>query len=284
MCICIGTTRTSLSSTMRATTCFFSWAIWRVTRRCAGCEWHARFESSKCRPCASPATTMGSTRSSSEPKSLRARTGCATRFAAARAGDAGASTVRSATLRCSATARRRVAPAGVPLNIVAGRPHSIGGRRLACIRYLEQAYGVDSMEASSAALKSLVDECDDAPLVFLAHNGPSGLGDRASSIWGCDFRKKEEDWGDRDLEEAVATRAPKRPQSPRNGRRPHAPQNEIRTPAPRPSRKRRSTLRERSRGAEAPKGERIEGAASREVEGDEHGSDGTRRVGLEHRC
>ncbi len=100
--------------------------------------------------------------------------------------------------------RRRIAPAGVPLNVLAARPHSIGGRRLACIRYLEEAYGVDSMDASTARLKALVDECDDAPLVFLAHNGPSGLGDRASSIWGCDFRKKEEDWGDRDLEEAVS--------------------------------------------------------------------------------
>ena len=99
--------------------------------------------------------------------------------------------------------RRRVAPRGIPLNIVVGRPHSIGGKRLACIRYLEKAYGVDSMDASSTLLKSLVDQCDDAPLVFLAHNGPSGLGDRANSIWGCDFRKKEEDWGDRDLEEAV---------------------------------------------------------------------------------
>ena len=100
-------------------------------------------------------------------------------------------------------ARRRIAPGGVPLNIVVGRPHSIGGRRLACIRYLREAYRIDSMEESSARLKSLIDECDDAPILFLAHNGPSGLGDRASSIWGCDFRKKEEDWGDRDLEEAV---------------------------------------------------------------------------------
>jgi uncharacterized protein (TIGR04168 family) len=102
-----------------------------------------------------------------------------------------------------AYSRRRVAPAGVPLNIVVARPHSIGGRRLACIRYLQQAYGIDSMEASAARLKSLVDQCDDAPILFLAHNGPSGLGDRASSIWGCDFRRKEEDWGDRDLEEAL---------------------------------------------------------------------------------
>jgi len=99
--------------------------------------------------------------------------------------------------------RRRLTPAGVPLNIVVGRPHSIGGRRLACLRYLAEAYGVDSIESSIARLKSLIDACDNAPILFLSHNGPSGLGDRADSIWGCDFRRKEEDWGDRDLEEAV---------------------------------------------------------------------------------
>ena len=100
--------------------------------------------------------------------------------------------------------RRRLAPGGVPLNIVVGRPHSIGGKRLACIRYLAKEYGIRSMDASAWRLKSLVDECDDAPILFLAHNGPSGLGNRADSIWGCDFRRKEEDWGDRDLEAAVA--------------------------------------------------------------------------------
>ncbi len=97
----------------------------------------------------------------------------------------------------------RLTLSGMPLNVVVGRPHSIGGRRLACLRYLEKAFGVDSMEASAARLRALVDACDDAPIVFLAHNGPSGLGDRATSIWGCDFRRKEEDWGDRDLEDAV---------------------------------------------------------------------------------
>jgi uncharacterized protein (TIGR04168 family) len=99
--------------------------------------------------------------------------------------------------------RHRLAPAGLPLNVVVGRPHSIGGRRLACIRYLKKAFGIESMQASAARIRSLVDACDDAPILFLAHNGPSGLGDRADSIWGCDFRRKEEDWGDLDLEEAV---------------------------------------------------------------------------------
>lgn len=100
--------------------------------------------------------------------------------------------------------RHRLDFAGLGINLVVGRPHSIGGRRIACLRYLEKKHGIDSMNASTARIKALVDECDDAPIVFLAHNGPSGLGDRADSIWGCDFRRKEEDWGDRDLEEAVS--------------------------------------------------------------------------------
>lgn len=100
--------------------------------------------------------------------------------------------------------RHRLDLAGIGINVVVGRPHSIGGSRVACLRYLEKRHGVDSMDASSALIKTLVDECDDAPILFLAHNGPSGLGARADSIWGCDFRRKEEDWGDRDLAEAVA--------------------------------------------------------------------------------
>ncbi len=93
---------------------------------------------------------------------------------------------------------------GLALNLIACRPHSIGGRRVACIRYLAKKYGVDSIDTSTDLLRSLVDRCSDAPILFLAHNGPSGLGDRADSIWGCDFRKREEDWGDGDLEDAIA--------------------------------------------------------------------------------
>ncbi|MDH3200202.1 MAG: metallophosphoesterase [Myxococcales bacterium] len=102
-----------------------------------------------------------------------------------------------------AYSRQKVELSGIAFNLVVCRPHSIGGRRVACLRYLAKKYGVDSMDASSARLRALIDQCDDAPIVFLAHNGPSGLGDRADSIWGCDFRKQEEDWGDPDLEEAV---------------------------------------------------------------------------------
>ena len=100
--------------------------------------------------------------------------------------------------------RHRLEVGTTEVNIIAGRPHSIGGRRVACERYLRETFGVGSIEDSAALLRTLIDGCDDAPLLFLAHNGPSGLGDTADSIWGCDFRRKEEDWGDRDLELAIA--------------------------------------------------------------------------------
>ena len=40
-------------------------------------------------------------------------------------------------------------------------------------------------------------------LVFLAHNGPTGLGGSPTDIWGCDFKTDGGDWGDPDLEEAI---------------------------------------------------------------------------------
>lgn len=100
--------------------------------------------------------------------------------------------------------RHRLERDGWALNIVCGRPHSIGGRRIACEQYLLRRFGVGSMQASADRLRALVDECDSAPIFFVAHNGPFGLGDRAADIWGCDFRGEDEDWGDPDLAEAIA--------------------------------------------------------------------------------
>ena len=192
-------------------------------------------------------------RSSSAPRSRPARTVFATRSARGKRAAAKASTEALGEVELVGYSRRRLAPAGVPLNIVVGRPHSIGGRRLACLRYSGRAYGVDSMDASIARLKSLVDACDDAPILFLAHNGPSGLGDRADSIWGCDFRRKEEDWGDRDLEEAVRY-------ANSNGRKVLATvaghmhrRDEVRKESARAGREGRRAVRERGGGAAAPR-------------------------------
>ncbi len=93
---------------------------------------------------------------------------------------------------------------GVSFTIVAARPHSMGGPNVAFRKYLEAEFGVSKMEESSEKLRRLVDDSRHENLIFFAHNGPTGLGARRDDIWGCDFRKTEGDFGDLDLEQAVA--------------------------------------------------------------------------------
>lgn len=88
------------------------------------------------------------------------------------------------------------------VTLIAGRPHSMGGPHLAFSRLLRARFGIDTLERSAAKLRELVDEAGDR-IVFLAHNGPAGLGERREDIWGCDFRKEEGDFGDSDLTSAI---------------------------------------------------------------------------------
>ncbi|MEE2828914.1 MAG: metallophosphoesterase [Myxococcota bacterium] len=87
--------------------------------------------------------------------------------------------------------------------LIVARPHSMGGERLHFARWLRERYGVSTMEESARRLRELVDSTEASRLVFLAHNGPTGLGSSRSDIWGCDFRKEEGDQGDDDLASAV---------------------------------------------------------------------------------
>jgi uncharacterized protein (TIGR04168 family) len=89
------------------------------------------------------------------------------------------------------------------LTVLAARPHSAGGAHLAFRPHLEDAFGIDDMDASRRRLVELVDEAGAGEILFLAHNGPSGLGDRRDDIWGCDFKKEEGDFGDPDLRGAI---------------------------------------------------------------------------------
>ena len=98
----------------------------------------------------------------------------------------------------------RVHAEGSEISLLAARPHSMGGPNLSFPDYMSQTYGINSLEDSRDRLCSLVDEVESDRLIFLAHNGPLGLGDRPSDIWGCDFKEGGGDWGDRDLSEAIA--------------------------------------------------------------------------------
>ncbi len=90
-------------------------------------------------------------------------------------------------------------PLGTDLTLIAARPHAMDGRRLCFEQLLEARHGVPSMGASIRRLQDLVDAAP-GQLVFLAHNGPLGLGAAGYDPWALRGR----DLGDPDLAAAVA--------------------------------------------------------------------------------
>lgn len=92
---------------------------------------------------------------------------------------------------------------GIDFCLIAGRPLSFGGPELRYRRYLEANFGVDSLQASVRRLQELIDASRSTQILFLAHNGPTGLGSNPEDIWGCDFKPRGGDYGDPDLETAI---------------------------------------------------------------------------------
>ncbi len=91
---------------------------------------------------------------------------------------------------------------GVKLDLVGARPHSMGGPTCAFYPYLRQRFGIGDLDAAANRLMEIVEECK-SPILFLAHNGPTGLGMQREDIWGNDFAKEEGDFGDPDLRAAL---------------------------------------------------------------------------------
>jgi uncharacterized protein (TIGR04168 family) len=89
------------------------------------------------------------------------------------------------------------------LDVVVGRPHAMGGSSISFAPHLAEAHGVTTLADSVTKLKQCVDDSESRRIVFLAHNGPTGLGARRNDIWGCDFRREEGDFGDVDLRVAI---------------------------------------------------------------------------------
>lgn len=88
-------------------------------------------------------------------------------------------------------------------DIVAARPFSMGGSVIASRRYLRHIHGVTSLADSARKIKRCIDEAKSDQIIFLAHNGPTGLGSRRDDMWGCDFKEIEGDYGDIDLRQAI---------------------------------------------------------------------------------
>ena len=89
------------------------------------------------------------------------------------------------------------------VSLIAARPHSMGGPQLSFPDYMTDTYAVDTLQESSRRLMDLIEQADSEQVIFLAHNGPHGLGEESHDIWGCDFKENGGDWGDHDLTQAI---------------------------------------------------------------------------------
>jgi len=92
-------------------------------------------------------------------------------------------------------------------SIVGARPFSWGGADLRSAQVYKELYGVTSHKESAARIVDAARRAQHRDIMVLAHNGPTGLSDESHDIWGKDFGKSKTprgDWGDRDLELAIA--------------------------------------------------------------------------------
>lgn len=109
----------------------------------------------------------------------------------------------AAPIRLCGYSNHRLTDGPVDLTLIAGRPHSMGGNELSFPDHMESTYGIGSIAASTARLPELVSATETQDIVFLSHNGPTGLGDAPHDMWGCDFKPGGGDWGDPDLAAAI---------------------------------------------------------------------------------
>lgn len=123
---------------------------------------------------------------------------------AIRRGDPEAQARKDAAVQLCGYGLHRIRCGAHDFTLVAARPHSMGGPELSFAPYMHAAYGIASLEDSTRRLLALVDAAETERLIFVAHNGPAGLGAASRDIWGCDFRPGAGDWGDPDLAAAIA--------------------------------------------------------------------------------
>jgi len=90
------------------------------------------------------------------------------------------------------------------VTVIAGRPFSFGGGKLWFAEDLAREFGITSLEASAERIVALAQQAPTRDVIFLSHNGPTGLGEAPDAPWGNDFDPPPAgDWGDPDLRAAI---------------------------------------------------------------------------------
>lgn len=91
------------------------------------------------------------------------------------------------------------------LSIVGGRPFSWGGTEWKNREFYQDRYEIQNFQQSTARIISAAKSATCDHLIFLAHNGPVGLGEEPESPCGRDWQPLGGDFGDPDLGLAIAT-------------------------------------------------------------------------------
>jgi uncharacterized protein (TIGR04168 family) len=90
------------------------------------------------------------------------------------------------------------------LTVVGGRPFTWGGPDFRFAEICQELYGVSTIEASATKIFQAVKNAAYETIIFLGHNGPSGLGNLPEDPCGKDWLPVGGDYGDPDLAEAIA--------------------------------------------------------------------------------
>jgi uncharacterized protein (TIGR04168 family) len=90
------------------------------------------------------------------------------------------------------------------LSVIGGRPFSWGGPDWKCEQFYQQRFGVSNFHESTTQIVAAGTQATFETLIVLSHNGPHGLGDRPEDPCGRDWHPLGGDYGDPDLEKAIA--------------------------------------------------------------------------------
>lgn len=90
------------------------------------------------------------------------------------------------------------------LSVVGSRPFSWGGELWKNEQFYRKRYGITNFDDSAARIIAAAESAAYETIIFVGHNGPTGLGNRPEDICGKDWQPIGGDYGDPDLEIAIA--------------------------------------------------------------------------------
>ncbi|TAE58312.1 MAG: TIGR04168 family protein [Nostocales cyanobacterium] len=90
------------------------------------------------------------------------------------------------------------------ITVIGGRPFTWGGAEWRFADICKQLYDVSTLEESTEKILESVKSATCDNIIFLGHNGPTGLGDRPEDPCGKDWHPIGGDFGDPDLAAAIS--------------------------------------------------------------------------------